>query len=132
MSERQGIGKRGSNFFLRGVGSVADEATATAKAILKLKEDCAARLQSADHFTGGCLRLLEALFEKPYVQRKNVIDILAVSNPTAGHILETFCKAGVLRDLDPQKNRSKLYCFSEYINILNRGTELEMEDKDTV
>ncbi len=112
-------------FFLRGVESVADEATATAKAILKLKDDCGAKLQSGECGMGGGLRLLDALFERPYVRRKDVINVLGVSNPTAGHVLEAFCKAGVLRDLDPRKSRNKAYEFSDYIAILNRGTELE-------
>lgn len=27
-------------------------------------------------------------------------------------------------DFTPEKNRNKEYCFYEYLNILNRGTEL--------
>lgn len=117
-------------FFLRGVALVAGEATATAKAILKLKEDCAAKLQAGDHGMGGTLRLLDALFERPHVRRKDVIAILGISNPTAGHVLETYCKAGVLRDLVPQKSRNKVYAFADYIDILNRGTELEEEEQE--
>lgn len=115
-------------FFLRGVAEVADEATASAKEILALKEMFSAKLYSKDSNNSNYQRLLNALFERPFLQRSDVIEILGVSNPTAGNILDDFCEAGILYDLTPQKSRGKLYMFSEYISILNKGTELTVGD----
>lgn len=50
--------------------------------------------------------------------------MLGVSNPTAGNIIETFCQMGILQDCTPQKSRNKLYAFAEYLDILERGTEV--------
>ena len=112
-------------FFLRGIAEVADESTTSAKSILRLKDDCSAHLYAKDSGNSNYQRLLNALFEQPYVQRNDVISLLGVSNPTAGSILEAFCDTGILYDITPQKSRNKLYAFSDYISILNKGTELQ-------
>lgn len=118
-------------FFLRGVAAVADEATSSAKAILKLKEDCAAKLQTLKQAAGYGLQLLDILFERPFVQRREIIRLLGVSGPTATHVLDAFLKTGMLGDASPGRIRNKLYVFSDYLAILNRGTELEEEEGAT-
>jgi Fic family protein len=110
-------------FFLRGVAEVADESTSSARDILRLKDACSSKLYEKDASNSNYQRLLDVLFEHPYIQRNDVIEILGVSNPTAGSILDVFCKLHILYDLTPQKNRNKLYVFAQYINILNKGTE---------
>ena len=72
--------------------------------------------------------LLNDLFEKPFIQRNDVMTLLNVSNPTAGAIIDVFCDSKILYDLTPRRSRNKLYTFSEYINILNKGTELSTEE----
>jgi Fic family protein len=116
-------------FFLRGVAEVADEATSSAKAILKLQKDCAAKLQPLKQVAGYGLRLLDILFEQPFIQRKEIIQVLGISGPTATHVLDAFLKTGMLVDMSPGRIRNKLYVFSDYLAILNRGTELEEEEK---
>ena len=111
-------------FFLRGVAEVADESTDSARAILKLKEDCSNSLYEKDSNNSNYQHLLNALFEMPLVRRSDVVKILEVSNPTAGNILSAFCELGILVDLYPEKSRNKLYAFKAYIDILNKGTEI--------
>ena len=112
-------------FFLQGVAEVADEATNSAKEILRLKERCTELLYGEDRGNSHYQHLLENLFENPFVRRNDVSKILGVSNPTAGNIIEVFCSAGILQDVTPQKVRNKLFVFSDYIEILERGTEIE-------
>lgn len=116
-------------FFLRGVAEVADESTSSAKAILQLKEECSAILYSKDKTNSNYQRLLDVLFERPYIQRNDIVNILGVTNPTAGSILDVFCELGILIDLTPQKSRNKLYAFAKYIDILNKGTELGLGNR---
>ena len=86
-------------------------------------------LNSLDGNTNNYQKLLNKLFELPRIQRTDVVERLGVTNPTAGHILEVFCQSGILTDMTPEKARNKTYAFSEYIKILNRGTELIQSDK---
>lgn len=115
-------------FFLRGVAEVADESTSSAKAILRLKEECSAQLYAKDASNNNYQHLLDVLFEKPFIQRNDVIKVLSVSNPTAGNIIDAFCKLGILFDLTPQKSRNKRYVFARYLEILNKGTEIMVEE----
>ena len=87
-----------------------------------LKESCERALHEKDN--NNYPKLLNALFEQPYVTRHDVEKLLQVSNPTAGGILETFCQLEILKDLTPDKSRNKLYVFADYIAILDKGTEL--------
>lgn len=111
-------------FFLRGVAEVAVESTASAREIIQLKDRCSSILFAKDGGNSNYQKLLNQLFEKPYVRRNDVIDILGVSNPTAGNILETFRELKILYDITPDRSRNKLFAFMDYIRILNKGTEL--------
>lgn len=111
-------------FFLKGVAEVADEATSSASAILKLKEEYTKKLYEKESGNGNYQKLLDVLFEQPFVKRTDVAELLGVSNPTAGNIVDTFCQMGILVDCAPERSRNKMYAFSKYIEILDKGTEL--------
>ena len=112
-------------FFLKGVAEVADEATTSARNILKLKEDCARMLYDRESGNGNYQKLMDILFEQPFIKRTDVVEKLGVSNPTAGSIIDTFCQLGILTDCDPDRSRNKMYAFGRYIDILDKGTELQ-------
>ena len=111
-------------FFLRGISEVSDEATESARAILKIKEDATNALYKKDGTNSNYQRLLNYLFEQPFIKRSDVEQYLDVSNPTAGSILEVFCQMNILVDCTPDKARNKMYAFGKYLDILNSGTEL--------
>lgn len=111
-------------FFLKGVAEVADEATSSARAILELKDKCTKKLYEKESGNGNYQKLLDILFEQPFVKRTDVAELLGVSNPTAGNIIDTFCQMGILNDCDPDRSRNKMYAFGRYIDILDKGTEL--------
>lgn len=111
-------------FFPRGIAEVSDEATESARAILKIKEDATNALYKKDGTNSNYQRLLNYLFEQPFIKRSDVEQYLDVSNPTAGSILEVFCQMNILVDCTPDKARNKMYAFGKYLDILNSGTEL--------
>ena len=111
-------------FFLRGIAEVSDETTESARAILKIKEDATNALYKKDGTNSNYQRLLNYLFEQPFIKRSDVEQYLDVSNPTAGSILEVFCQMNILVDCTPDKARNKMYAFGKYLDILNSGTEL--------
>ena len=112
-------------FFLCGIAEVSDEATTSAKEILRMKEDFSKKLYQLGGNSGHYQLLLEKLFEHPYVSRSEVMTLLGVSNPTAGNIIEAFCNHGILTDMDSGKTRGKTYGFQDYLRILEKGTETE-------
>ena len=111
-------------FFLRGVAFVSDEAIISAKEIIQIKEKHAKSLFERKGNMGNHQKLLEILFDSPIIDRKKVMEKLKVSSPTAGDLLLDFCKKGVLIDAQPSKTRGKKYYFKEYLDILQKGTEI--------
>lgn len=110
-------------FFLKGVAVVSDEATNSAKEIIALKERYTTILGEYNN-NNNYSRLLNLLFENSFISKNRVAELLGVSYPTAGSIVDEFVNIGILRDITPNQLRSKRYCFGEYVDILNRGTEV--------
>ena len=109
-------------FFLRGVASVSDEATESAKLIIQLKEKYAQVL--SEKTNNNYIKLLDHLFETPFISKNNAAEFLQISYPTASAIIEEYVRQNILTDITPHQQRNKRYCFVEYVDILNRGTEL--------
>ena len=110
-------------FFLKGVESVSDEAAESATAILAMKDRYTKLLNTVSNNNSNFQNLLDLLFESPIVSRKDVIEKMSVSSPTAGDMLDEFCRLEILTDATPNKQRNKQYYFNEYLNILEKGME---------
>lgn len=109
-------------FFLKGISSVSDEATQSAKEIIALKEHYTNILSQYNN--SNYSKLLNILFVNTFVSKNKVSELLGVSYPTASAIVDEFSALGILKDVTPTHQRNKKYCFIEYVNILNKGTEL--------
>ncbi len=112
------------DFFLKGVAEVSDEAISSAKQIIALKEKYTKKLYELNSNNGNYQRLLEQLFESPTFSNKRVSEALGVSFPTAMTLVNDFVQLGILKDITPNRKRDKRFRFSEYIAILQKGTEL--------
>lgn len=110
-------------FFLQGIETVSDEATNSATAILTLRDRYSNELSRIAGSNSNYQKLMDYLFEVPVIGRKEIIDVLGVSSPTAGELIDRFCSIGILHDVTPEKQRNKKYHFSEYLDILEKGTE---------
>lgn len=108
-------------YFLRGVSVTSDEAVNTAKSILSEKDLSEKKLRS---YSNNHLRLLDLLFEDPVITKKRAADYLNVSFPTAVKLISDLCNEKILEDSTPNQSRNKQYIYSNYLNILNRGTEV--------
>ena len=111
-------------FFLRGVVEVSDEAIDSAKRIIGLQQKYTEKLNLMDKNNGNYIILLNTLFEHPIITKNDVSELLGVSAGTSGSIVNLFCEIGILRDMTPGKKRYKQFVFSEYFEILRRGTDL--------
>lgn len=110
-------------FFLKGIPFVSDEATETAKEILTLKNKFERILLTKNNT--NYTKLFEQLFQSPFTTKTLVQQQLNTTYPTASKIIDDFCSLNILDDITPTSKRNKRYAFSSYINILNRGTELQ-------
>ncbi len=112
-------------FFLRGVATVSDEATESAKKIIGLQNKYSEVLLQNDKSNNNYTVLLNLLFEKPIITKKEISELLGVSLPTANTMVDIFCELGILYDKTPAKKRYKTFVFGEYLAILQKGTEIK-------
>lgn len=109
-------------FFLNGVSETSQEAANTAREIIKLKDELIARLYQNSIASVYAVKLIDLLFEKPVISTKDVVEKLNVSTVTANELVRRFVKIGILREITG-KQRYKRYIFSDYVEIIARGTK---------
>jgi len=110
-------------FFLKGVKEVSEEAANSAKEIIILKDTILKKLFDHKISSIYAVGFLNLLFSKPIITSEQLIKELKVSKETANQIIKKFEKLKILKEISGKK-RYKKYIFSEYINIIKRGTEL--------
>ena len=102
-------------FFLRGVGETAEEATATARAILTLREQHRALIRQHQPSLYS-EQLLDLLFERPLININLVRDELGVVYKTAGKLVDRFVELGLLEEITGQQ-RNRRYRYAPYLAL---------------
>ena len=100
-------------FFLRGVAEVSASASATAGAILALRERSRAAIESANG-----LRLLDNLFQQPVTHVRHVERVLGCTFATANRLVQEMEKLGLLREMTGHK-RNRRYQFYPYLRLFD-------------
>ena len=114
-------------FFLRGVYEVAQEATDTARSIVKLRENDRQRiLDESGGKAANALKTLEFLFRMPFVSVPQIAEAIHVSFASANTLTRTLQSAGILVEITRQK-RNRMFLYQSYLNIFEEGTELEVQ-----
>lgn len=110
-------------FFLKGVKEVSEEAVNSASKIIILKETILKRLFDKKVSSIYAVEFLNLLFRKPIITSRELIKELGTSKETANQIIKKFEEIEILKEISGKK-RYKKYIFSDYVNIIKRGTEL--------
>jgi Fic family protein len=106
-------------FFLRGVGEVATEATATAGAILRLRDEH--RAWASQHVPGAnAHRALDVLFRRPLLDAKALREELDVSFNTANKVLDAFSD-GIVEEITGGR-RNRVFRYSPYLRLFTEGS----------
>lgn len=103
-------------FFLRGIIEVSDAATATARAILELREQHRQPVGQELHRNVSGLRLLEYLFERPLITIRTASSHLDCTWVTASRIVEGLVELGVLRETTGGQ-RNRRYRYEPYLAL---------------
>ena len=105
-------------YFLQGVGQVSQEAVATARRIIALREEHRQRVSEQVRSQSG-LALLDALYATPLITVNEIRDQLSVSYGTASNLARDFVQAGILQEI-PMGVRTKVFSYAPYLSLLNR------------
>jgi Fic family protein len=106
-------------FFLRGVYEVAQEAAATARKIVKLKEEHRQLLLGEmGRKSGSAIALLESLYFKPIFTVEHVAEITNLSYPNANALIKKLVGIGLLREITGQK-RNRVFSYAPYLDVFS-------------
>lgn len=107
-------------FFLRGVATVAVQATETAREIVSLREEH--RSLITENFgsavaTGA--KLLEQLYKRPTINVNSAKDFLGISYPNANKLIEKFCVNKILFEVTGNA-RNRQFLYTPYIDLFSK------------
>jgi len=110
-------------FFLRGVREVSGEATATAAAILRMREDYRARItEHLGRAAANGHRVMDRLFDHPIVTVATVRDWLGITPVGANQIVSRLEAVGLLREITGYA-RNRRFRFEPYLKLFEEEQE---------
>lgn len=119
----QGDWEGWTRFYLRGVAQVAEEASATAGKIIRLREShrqlLAAKLKRA---SGAATELLESLYYRPVVTIRTVERLTGLTFGNAGQLVRRFEDLGILVEMTG-KATNRRYRYAEYLALFTADEE---------
>lgn len=106
-------------FFLRGVREVSVEATETARRIVDLRErHREIVVREFGRAAASGLQILEALFERPMLNVRDVSERLGVTFAAANNLVQRFVAHEMLVELTGQQ-RYRVFSYSPYIMLFS-------------
>ncbi len=107
-------------FFLKGVASVATQATETARQIVGLREQHRTLITNNFGSAGANgARLLEHLYRRPTTSVNAVKDFLEISYPNANNLVEKFRNNGILFEVTGNA-RNRQFLYTPYIDLFSK------------
>ncbi len=106
-------------FFLRGVFEVSEEATNTARDIVRLREEH--RLMITDKFggaVGNAITLLENLYWSPIISINHVAKVTNLAYANANKLVGKFMQMNLLREITGRK-RDRRFAYGPYLRLLS-------------
>ncbi|GBD02193.1 Adenosine monophosphate-protein transferase SoFic [bacterium HR18] len=112
-------------FFLRGVVEVSEEATRTAAAILRMREDYRARItERLGRAAANGHRIMEKLFEHPIVTVATVRDWLGITQAGANNLVRRLVEIGLLREITGYA-RNRRFRFEPYLKLFEEPEDAQ-------
>jgi Fic family protein len=104
-------------FFLRGVRKTSEEATETARRIVRMREEHRQLvLKRFGSGAGNALTLLESLYQRPIVSVQHVAEATRLAFPNANALVARMGELGLLREITGRK-RSRRFAYRVYLDL---------------
>ncbi|WP_437228309.1 Fic family protein [Planctomicrobium sp. SH661] len=105
------------NFFLRGVTEVSQQATQTARRVLQMRENHRNLItKNLGRSAGNGHRVLEHLYEHPYVSVNEIKELLGITFPSANDLVARLEQDDILREATGQ-SRNRRFIYDAYISL---------------
>ncbi|CAI4033546.1 Fic family protein [Nitrospira tepida] len=110
-------------FFLRGVAEVSREATRTAAAILRMREDYRARIiERLGRAAANGHRIMDKLFDRPIVTVARVREWLKITPAGSNNLVSRLVDIGLLREITGYA-RNRRFRFDPYLKLFEESGE---------
>jgi len=109
-------------FFLDGVRETAEGAVSTAQRLVSLFQADRVKIQSKGRAAGSALRVHDVVKERPLTSIQEISRRSGLSFPAASAGMNLLAELGITRELTGRR-RNRLFGYSQYLAILNEGTE---------
>jgi len=111
------------DFFAEAVIVTAAQAVETARQLIDRSEKDRQRIMPSGRSAKSMLQIHRALMQSPIVSSGRLVNETGLSPATVNKSLQRLQTIGIVRELT-QKKRDRLFSYREYVEIMNRGTEL--------
>jgi Fic family protein len=110
-------------FFADAVIETATQAVDTAQQLMWLASDDGNRINQLKRISGSANLVHKAMLERPMASPNWVRQKTQLSQATVNACLRELVELGIVKEVTGQK-RNRLYSYTQYISIMNQGTEL--------
>lgn len=110
-------------FFAEAVMVTATQAVETSQQLLGLSNEDRVSISSIGRAATTTLRVHQSLLEHPIATSSSIVEKTGLAPATVNKGLAHLERLGIVRELTTQK-RNRLFSYSGYIDIVNKGTEL--------
>jgi Fic family protein len=109
-------------FYFTGVEEVANQASETAKQLLRMFEEHHARIQKLGKAAGSALRVHELLKKRVLLSLPTACQELHLSFPAVSKAVSNLEKLGLVREFTG-KQRNRFFSYESYLKVLTEGTD---------
>lgn len=111
------------DFFAEAVIVTANQAVETARQLLDLSSQDRDKISGLGRAAASTLQVHRALMEHPIATSGSLVEKTGITPATINKALGHLEQLGIVKELTAQK-RNRLFSYADYIEIMNRGTEL--------
>ncbi len=111
------------DFFAEAVIVTAAQAVETAQQLLDLSNHDRDKIRGIGRAAASTLHVHRALMEHPIATSGSLVEKTGITPATVNKALGHLEQLGIVKELTAQK-RNRLFSYADYIEIMNRGTEL--------
>ncbi|MDR3628930.1 MAG: Fic family protein [Desulfocapsaceae bacterium] len=111
------------DFFADAIVVTATQAVETAQQLLDLSDQDREKIRGLGRAATSTLQIHRVLMEHPITTSGRLVKKTGISPATVNKALAHLEQLGIVRELTAQK-RNRLFSYTEYVEIMSRGTEL--------
>jgi Fic family protein len=126
----RGVWEAWIEFFLIGVVETANESVEAARQLLALFESDRARIRALGRLAGSMLHVHDLLQRQPIIGVASASDALKLTHPTVMKAIANLQNLGIVKEVTGRR-RGRLFAYSRYMEILDRGTEALRDQRNT-